>query len=100
MLTGTQGVSPGYDPLAYAVAEAHARGLELHAWINPFRAGNTADSLKFAPMQQFVARRDLLRIYGTQVWFDPGRIGLPALRGTVWVNSVADCWGQAVVVRA
>lgn len=72
MLTGTQGVSPGYDPLAFAVAEAHARGLELHAWINPFRAGNTADTLKFAPMHQFVARRDLLRIYGTQVWFDPG----------------------------
>ncbi len=32
------GVSPGYDPLAFAVAEAHRRGLELHAWFNPFRA--------------------------------------------------------------
>ena len=44
MLTGTQGTDPGYDPLAFAVQEAHARGLELHAWINPFRAGNTSDS--------------------------------------------------------
>ncbi|RMD92529.1 MAG: hypothetical protein D6814_16755, partial [Calditrichaeota bacterium] len=32
---------PGYDPLAYAVEQAHARGLELHAWINVFEAGDT-----------------------------------------------------------
>ncbi|MBR5895288.1 MAG: family 10 glycosylhydrolase [Akkermansia sp.] len=32
------GVNPGYDPLAFAIQEAHRRGLELHAWFNPFRA--------------------------------------------------------------
>lgn len=32
------GVNPGYDPLAYAIKEAHARGIEVHAWFNPFRA--------------------------------------------------------------
>ncbi len=32
------GVNPGYDPLAFAIQEAHKRGLELHAWFNPFRA--------------------------------------------------------------
>ena len=32
------GVNPGYDPLAFAIREAHKRGLELHAWFNPFRA--------------------------------------------------------------
>jgi uncharacterized lipoprotein YddW (UPF0748 family) len=39
-LTGTQGraPSPAYDPLAFAVAEAHRRGMELHAWLNPYRA--------------------------------------------------------------
>ena len=36
-LTGTRGKNPGYDPLAFAVEEAHKRGLEIHAWINPFR---------------------------------------------------------------
>ena len=38
-LTGTQGTAPknGFDPLAYWVERAHALGLELHAWINPFR---------------------------------------------------------------
>src|SRR5262245_60716559 len=37
-LTGKQGVSPGYDPLKLAVEEAHKRGMELHAWFNPYRA--------------------------------------------------------------
>ena len=36
-LTGTRGGDPGYDPLAFAIEEAHKRGLELHAWVNPFR---------------------------------------------------------------
>ena len=36
-LTGVRGKDPGYDPLAYAVQEAHKRGMELHAWVNPFR---------------------------------------------------------------
>lgn len=36
-LTGTRGVDPGYDPLAFAIEEAHKRGMELHAWINPYR---------------------------------------------------------------
>ena len=36
-LTGTRGQDPGYDPLAFAVEEAHKRGLELHVWVNPFR---------------------------------------------------------------
>jgi uncharacterized lipoprotein YddW (UPF0748 family) len=39
-LTGTQGVAPSplWDPLSFAISEAHKRGLELHAWINPYRA--------------------------------------------------------------
>ena len=35
--SGKQGKNPGYDPLAYAVQAAHQRGLQLHAWINPYR---------------------------------------------------------------
>src|SRR5258708_1384483 len=38
VLTGTSGKSPGYDPLKLAVELAHARGIELHAWLNPYRA--------------------------------------------------------------
>lgn len=35
--SGQQGVDPGYDPFGYVVQSAHARGLKIHAWINPFR---------------------------------------------------------------
>lgn len=71
-LTGTQGQSPGYDPLTFAVAQAHERGLDLHAWVNPFRAGNVSDTTRFAPTHVWNARRDLARVYGTQLWMDPG----------------------------
>src|SRR5690242_2570351 len=37
-LTGKQGQSPGYDPLKFWIDECHKRGIELHAWFNPFRA--------------------------------------------------------------
>jgi uncharacterized lipoprotein YddW (UPF0748 family) len=37
IVTGTQGASPGYDPLAYMLDRAHSLSLELHAWINPYR---------------------------------------------------------------
>ncbi len=41
-LTGTRGHAPvkGWDPLEFAVQEAHKRGMELHAWVNPFRLAN------------------------------------------------------------
>lgn len=71
-LTGTQGTDPGWDPLAFAVDEAHARGLELHAWFNPFRAGNLSDTSRLAPSHLYRARPDLGRIAQNQLWFDPG----------------------------
>ncbi|MBQ3141005.1 MAG: family 10 glycosylhydrolase, partial [Clostridia bacterium] len=40
-----QGVDPGYDPLKYAVSAAHERGLQLHAWINPYRVWNSSDDV-------------------------------------------------------
>ncbi|MEN8250390.1 MAG: family 10 glycosylhydrolase, partial [Bacteroidota bacterium] len=36
-LTGSRGTDPGYDPLQFAIEEAHKRGLELHGWLNPYR---------------------------------------------------------------
>lgn len=44
-LTGSRGVPPvkGWDPLEFAVKECHARGLELHAWVNPFRFSSSAN---------------------------------------------------------
>lgn len=42
-LTGTQGVSPGYDPLEIAVQAAHDANLDIHAWINPYRVSYQTD---------------------------------------------------------
>ena len=36
-LSWTQGTDPGYDPLQFAIEEAHKRGIEVHAWMNPYR---------------------------------------------------------------
>jgi uncharacterized lipoprotein YddW (UPF0748 family) len=72
-LSGRQGVDPGYDPLAFAIEQAHARGLELHAWINPFRAGRDArDTNALAPSHQWNTKRHLVKVYGDQLWLDPG----------------------------
>ncbi len=78
-LTGEQGQAPipFWDPLAFAVKEAHARGLELHAWFNPYRAKHP--SAKGPLARSHIARRhpELVKTYGTQLWMDPGE---PAVR--------------------
>jgi uncharacterized lipoprotein YddW (UPF0748 family) len=70
-LTGTAGRDPGYDPLEFAVREAHARGLELHAWLNPYRAW--APSCKSpVPANHIVKTRpDLAKEYGEYRWLNP-----------------------------
>ncbi|AHG90564.1 protein of unknown function DUF187 [Gemmatirosa kalamazoonensis] len=67
-----EAASPGYDPLAFAVAEAHRRGLQLHAWFNPFRAAPPDGD--YRPGATFLRRehpRWIVR-YGSQTWIDPG----------------------------
>src|SRR5688572_5843689 len=73
-LTGTMGKAPRpfYDPLKFAVDEAHRRGLELHAWFNPFRAGHVTRSSAAANTHISKARPQLIRTYGREVWLDPG----------------------------
>lgn len=84
-LTGKAGVSPGYDPLAFAITEAHARGLELHAWVNPFRAAINASS---ALPENHVAKEhpEWVRRFGKQLWIDPGD---PAARNYV-ISVITD----------
>lgn len=73
-LTGQQGKAPDplYDPLAFAVEEAHKRGLELHAWFNPYRARTANDPNPAAPNHISVTRPDLAKPYGSLIWLDPG----------------------------
>jgi uncharacterized lipoprotein YddW (UPF0748 family) len=73
-LTGAMGRAPTpyYDPLAFAVAEAHRRGLELHAWFNPYRARQAGAASPAAPTHVSVAKPHLVRRYGRLQWMDPG----------------------------
>lgn len=73
-LSGQTGQSPtpAYDPLAFAVAEAHQRGLELHAWFNPFRVRHPSAQSQPSDDHVSKAHPDWTRRYGTHLWFDPG----------------------------
>ena len=48
-VSGTRGTSPGWDPLKFAIEECHKRGMEFHAWINPFRFGNATTQTSTPP---------------------------------------------------
>lgn len=71
-LTGTQGGDPGYDPLRVWVEEAHRRGLELHAWFNPYRARHHEAKSAFAPTHLAKTHPGAVKHYGELWWMDPG----------------------------
>ncbi|MCL2199220.1 MAG: family 10 glycosylhydrolase [Defluviitaleaceae bacterium] len=83
LLTGTQGQAPadGFDPLEYWIEQSHARGMEVHAWLNPYRI--TFPNQRITDPNQLSANhparlRPYLTIaYGTSLFFDPGN---PAAR--------------------
>jgi uncharacterized lipoprotein YddW (UPF0748 family) len=77
-LMGKQGLAPaaGYDPLEFAIKEAHFRGMELHAWFNPYRATMSARAVT-SPDHITKKRPELFYTYGGQRLFDPG---LPEVR--------------------
>src|SRR3954468_20691682 len=70
-LTGKMGQAPEpyYDPLQFAVEEAHRRGLQLHAWFNPYRVRMAKSKSKAAPNHASVAHKDSVRQYGNYQWF-------------------------------
>ncbi|GLW46062.1 hypothetical protein Stsp02_17240 [Streptomyces sp. NBRC 14336] len=80
VLTGTQGTAPGWDPLGTAVAEAHARGLELHAWFNPYRIANHTDPTRLAATHPARRHPDWVVTYGGKLYYNPG---LPEVRAFV-----------------
>lgn len=69
-LTGTMGRSPGYDPLAFCIKEAHARGIEVHAWFNPFRALSN-NSQETCGNHISRSTPGVTKRYGTMTWCDP-----------------------------
>ena len=85
-ITGTQGKDPGYDPLAFMLEEAHKRGLEFHAWFNPFRISMNNSAKTWAKNSVVVQYPDRVVTYGGQKWLDPG---LPVVRKYV-VDSIME----------
>ncbi|MFE0346483.1 glycoside hydrolase family 10 protein [Streptomyces griseoluteus] len=81
-LTGTQGRDPGWDPLGTAVREAHARGLELHAWFNPYRIANHTDPGRLTPDHPARLHPEWVVPYGGKLYYNPG---LPEVRRFVRV---------------
>jgi uncharacterized lipoprotein YddW (UPF0748 family) len=73
-LSGDMGIPPEpyYDPLAFAIEEAHRRGLELHAWFNPFRARHATKLSPPAPDHVSLSLPGAVVQYGDQLWLDPG----------------------------
>lgn len=72
-LTGAQGraPSPMWDPLEFAITQAHARGMELHAWFNPFRMAFWKDRER-SPDHITTRHPELVRSYAQFLWLDPG----------------------------
>ncbi|MER6345426.1 glycoside hydrolase family 10 protein [Streptomyces sp. NPDC001595] len=79
-LTGTQGENPGWDPLGTAVAEAHERGLELHAWFNPLRVAAHADLGRLTAGHPARRNPDWVVRYAGKLFYNPG---LPEVRSFV-----------------
>ncbi|MFF8907414.1 glycoside hydrolase family 10 protein [Streptomyces olivaceoviridis] len=79
-LTGTQGRHPGWDPLGTAVREAHARGLELHAWFNPYRIAQHTDPGRLAASHPARRHPDWVVSYDGRLYYNPG---LPEVRAFV-----------------
>jgi uncharacterized lipoprotein YddW (UPF0748 family) len=81
-LTSKQGRSPSpyYDPLKFMIEECHKRGIEIHAWFNPFRSVMNIHESSISP--QHVSRRhpDWNITYGNYKWLNPG---LPEVRNYV-----------------
>ncbi|MFK7932010.1 MAG: glycoside hydrolase family 10 protein [Saprospiraceae bacterium] len=73
-LTGKQGRAPlrDYDPLKGMVAEAHNRGMEFHAWFNPYRLSMNLDTAALASNHVFYQHPEWVIQYGTKYYLDPG----------------------------
>lgn len=72
VLTGTQGKDPGYDPMAFMIEETHKRGMEFHAWMNPYRITTSGTDLS-ALSADHMARKhpDWILTYNNAMYYNP-----------------------------
>ncbi|SEG90799.1 Uncharacterized lipoprotein YddW, UPF0748 family [Nonomuraea solani] len=85
-LTGTAGKDPGWDPLPFLTDEAHKRGMEFHAWFNPYRASYGDSTAKLPASHPARRHPDWTVKFGGRLYYNPG---LPAVREHV-VKVISD----------
>ncbi|MFG2072999.1 Uncharacterized lipoprotein YddW, UPF0748 family [Nonomuraea maritima] len=85
-LTGTQGKDPGWDPLPFLISEARKRGMEFHAWFNPYRASYGSGVADLSPDHPARKHPNWTVAYGGRLYYNPG---LPAVREHV-VKVITD----------
>lgn len=96
-ITGTQGKDPGFDPLQILIDSAHERGLEFHAWINPYRVTGDGKNNNIAAMSKdnqgkkwynstnTSTKRNVL-LYGGKLYYNPSKTAVQ----TLIVNGVKE----------
>jgi uncharacterized lipoprotein YddW (UPF0748 family) len=79
-LSGQQGRAPSplYDPLQFWIEQAHARGLELHAWFNPYRARHATAKTPLTREHFANTQPAAVKSYGRYLWMDPGEAAASA----------------------
>ncbi len=87
-LSGIQGIGPNrtYDPLEFMIRETHARSMEFHAWVNPYRALNGTDLNTLADNHLLKQQPEWFVRYGDKYYFNPA---LPEVQSHV-VEVIAD----------
>ncbi len=74
VLTGTQGKYPGYDPMAFMIEETHKRGMEFHAWMNPYRITTSGTDLSQLSADNMARKHpDWVLTYNNAMYFNPAR---------------------------
>ncbi len=86
-ISGTRGTSPGWDPLEYVVEECHKRGIEVYAWVNPFRWASSTDQNTWTTgYDTSIKNKGWLLSYGSSTVLNPA---IPEVRQHV-VNVCKD----------
>lgn len=77
-VSGRQGSAPAYDPLEFIVDECHELGIELHAWVNPFRVSSYGDRNNLATNNVYNTHRDWTMVdkKSEKIWLNPGKPGV------------------------
>ena len=72
VLTGVQGVDPGYDPMGFMIQETHKRGMEFHAWMNPYRITTSGTDLAALSADNMARQHpDWILTYNNAMYYNP-----------------------------